>query len=189
MHYLKLNYLCSALPLCFLCAGLTANAFAENCQIQLSQTTLDYGNLTRAAIKDKQSSSQKSSLGDRALTLNVLCQQPTAMGLAIEGLGAQDGFKFGESGQFVMRLSDALLDGKPVNLGSSQASGTLVIKPSASVLVVPGSNVFPLNGEHLSKGKSLSLQVHIAPEVTEAATRVRAQTTWEGNAIFSVVEN
>lgn len=57
------------------------------------------------------------------MTLNVLCQNAIRTALIVMGAKGQDNFKFGDSGKFTVLLSDALFDGKPVNLRTSQADG------------------------------------------------------------------
>ncbi len=172
----------------FLCQGMVAGAHPANCQVQVSETTLDYGSLTRSAIMAKPAGADRASLGDRQMTLNVLCQEPTAIALMIRGPADQESFRFGEHGRFAVRLSDAMLDGRPVSLGVMQAATKIAPEENASVKVRPGSVVFPFTAERGMKAKSLSLQVHIEPVVSAAATRVRERTTWQGSAVFSVVE-
>lgn len=189
MTYLKSSrFLKPSLMLCILWMELVTDAQAENCRIQLSETTVDYGNLTRAAIMGKTTSAPNVSLGDRQMALNVLCQSATKIGLIVNGAAAQDNFKFGDSGQFTVLLSDALLDGKPVNLRSSQADGKQAAEPGATLAVTPGARVAPLiAGQHVP-GKNLSLLVGINAKVTDDATKVRGETTWQGNVAFKVVE-
>lgn len=176
------------LLLACLCIGAVAGAYGQNCQVQLSQTTLDYGTLSRAAILEKQGAAPGTSLGARELTLNVLCQQPTALALVVRGAAEQENFKLGDGGEFSMRLSDALLDGKPVNLRVSRTASKLAAESGVAVAVIPGATIELIAGGQPGRGKILSLQVHVDPKVTDAASRIRTRTTWQGNVIFTVVE-
>lgn len=188
MHNLKSARLGRLFLILGLCPWLAVYAHTGNCQLQLSETTLDYGRVTRAAIMEQLGPASILSLGSRQIGLNVLCRQSAALALQVNGPGGLERFRFGDAGQFAMRLSDAVLDGRPVNLGLSQAGNQAVAAASASVLVSPGSTVVPMVAGQSAKGKNLSLQVHIDTGVTEAATRVRDRTTWRGKAIFEVLE-
>jgi hypothetical protein len=188
MHNLKPGRLGLLLLILNLWPCLAVNADAENCQLQLNETTLDYGNVTRASMLGNPGSAAGLSLGSRQITLNVLCQKSTAFALMVKGPGGLERFKFGDNGQFTMRLSGALLDGQPVNLGLSQAGSKIVTESSASVSGTPGSMVVPVVAGQSAKGKSLSLQARIDTAVSEAATRVRDRTTWQGNVTFEVLE-
>lgn len=190
MIHLKSSHpLKSGLMLCILWAGLAAGAHAENCQIQLSDTTVDYGSLTRAGIIGKSAAGPNVSLGDRQMTLNVMCQKATKIHLIVRGSTGQENFKFGDSGQFKMLLSDALLDGQQANLQSVQISDKQSLEPGATLAVTPGTELVPSIAGQQVTGKNLSLQVRINAEVTDIATKVRGQTTWEGSADFQVVEH
>lgn len=188
MHNLKPGCLGLLLLILNLWPCLAVNADAENCQLQLAETTLDYGKVTRADMLGNPGAAAGLSLGSRQITLNVQCQESTAFALMVRGAGGLERFKFGDSGQFTMRLSGALLDGQPVNLGLSQAGSKIVAESSASLSVTPGSMVAPIVAGQSVKGKNLSLQARIDTVVTEAATRVRDRTTWQGNVTFEVVE-
>ena len=165
----------------------SATAYANNCQLQLSDTVINYGRVARAEMLEKQDG-PNVSFGKRQMTLTVFCQKPTEMGLAVRDIKGADKFGFGDRGQLIIQTSNARLDGNPVNLAPMQTAGGISPESSATLTIKPGTTVVPVVAGQPVKGQNFSMQVEVDAKVDEIATRVRAETTWEGKLSFELLE-
>ncbi|TSD60055.1 hypothetical protein FFI97_007080 [Variovorax sp. KBS0712] len=170
----------------FALAGTPAHAQASGrCDAQLSESLVDYGRMTRAQLLERQPDPARASLGKRLVTLTAVCAERTAMALSFQGAAADDtGFRFAANDRFTLRIVQAQLDGKPVRLAASQADAT---NSAPSSLLRPGDRMSPMDGASLAQGQRLTVQLEIEPFVGAGATRVAAESTWEGAGRFEVL--
>jgi hypothetical protein len=76
---------------------------------------LDYGLMNRAIRID---TTPVLTLGERRLSLNLRCSQPTDMSLFYRAMAASaERYHFAEHGSYEMRVRDGVLDGQSVDLG------------------------------------------------------------------------
>ncbi|MGS0742726.1 hypothetical protein ACVBEF_12935 [Glaciimonas sp. GG7] len=155
--------------------------------MQLSETTIDYGRLTRGGMLENQSG-PSLSLGKRQMTLTVTCQKPTGMWLKARGITGVDKFAFGSTGQLMIYLSHVQLDGAPVNLGLASTVGILPAESKATMVIGPGAIVAPTTAGEIVKGRHFSAQVEVDAIVDDATTRVGTETVIEGRVNFELVE-
>jgi len=162
----------------------------DNCQMQISNPVIDYGQVTRAELLGRQVSPTALALGKQSMTLSVNCRQPTLMTIYFRG-AAGDGnrYRFGDSGNFVLNLSLAQLDGKRVKLGNVKVVGQQPDNMAETALLPPGVGVVPVQDERTLKGTSFSVQVEIDTRVSSTASRVADRTTWRSSGSFELVEN
>lgn len=167
-------------------AGTRVHAQAsERCDVQLGESLVDYGRMTRAQLLERQPDAVRTSLGKRGVTLTAVCAERTAMALSFQGEPADDtGFRFARNDRFTLQILDAQLDGKPVRLAAPQADAT-GFAPSSSLR--PGDRMSPVDGAGLAQGQRLTVQLEIEPFVGAAATRVAAESRWEGAGRFDVL--
>lgn len=183
LHYSVYQHGLNGLLACVLCVThLSVNA--QNCQIKLQPATVDYGTLTRAGIVANQASQPLIPLGQRLINIHIVCQQPTQIALLARGLYGTDGFAFGNNGQFTVNLSNAVLDGVQVNLMRSPNA----TDAASTVLLNPGVKVMPFAAGNVLSGSSLSMQALINTGVTDASTKVREMTIWDGQVIFELTQ-
>ncbi|WP_447744016.1 hypothetical protein [Variovorax boronicumulans] len=167
-------------------AAMPAHAQASaRCDAQLSESLVDYGRMTRALLLERQPDPARASLGKRLVTLTAVCAERTAMALSFQGAAADDtGFRFAGNDRFTLGIVQAQLDGKPVRLAGSHADAT---NSAPSSLLRPGDRMSPMDGAGLAQGQRLTVQLEIEPFVGAAATRVGAESTWEGAGRFEVL--
>ena len=158
---------------------------SERCDAQLSESLVDYGRMTRGQLLERQPDSARASLGTRRVTLTAVCAERTAMVLSFQGATADDtAFRFAANDRFTLKVLDAQLDGKPVRLAAAQADATGF---AASASLRPGDRMSPVDGAGLAQGQRLTVQLEIEPFVGAAATRVAAESRWEGAGRFEVL--
>ncbi|MNJ30658.1 hypothetical protein D3C77_252650 [compost metagenome] len=161
--------------------AIAANsAFAADCDIRLSSTEVNYGELNRAQKAIGQGRSP-IALGRRQLTLTALCRQATTIELRFNGDAADmDSYRLAGKGRFTVRVHNATLDGNPVQLiratsfanSRTEASVTAELRPNeAAVAVARGQQVV---------GQIFSAQVEIEAFIDEAMIRTRDITLLEG---------
>lgn len=160
-------------------------ALADECQLTLSQPVLDYG-LTNRAIRAN--GSGERTLGERRLSLNLSCPQPTDMTLFYRAMAATtERFRFAEHGSYAVRMGDAVLDGQPVDLGLISAVGQVPEAAASSVLWRPQQAIVPVRGGVAVQGQSLSAQLELTAWAQEKALQVRDAVVWETTGLFDAV--
>lgn len=168
-------------------SGLAPQAWAltDECQLALSQPVLDYG-LTNRAIRAN--GSAERTLGERRLSLNLSCPQPTDMTLFYRAMAATaERFRFAEHGTYAVRMSDAVLDGQPVDLGLISAVGQVPEAAASSLLWRPQQAIVPVRGGVAVQGQSLSAQLELTAWAQEKALQVRDAVVWETTGLFDAV--
>lgn len=168
-------------------SGLTPQAWAlaDECQLTLSQPVLDYG-LTNRVIRAN--GSGERTLGERRLSLNLSCPQPTDMTLFYRAMAATaERFHFAERGSYAVRMSDAVLDGQPVDLGLISAAGQVPDETASSLLWRPQQGIVPVRGSVAVQGQSLSAQLELTAWAQEKALQVRDAVVWETTGLFDAV--
>lgn len=165
---------------------LGANAWgADECQLTLSDTTLDFGLMNRAVAL---APATERLLGERRVHLHLNCSNPTDMSLFYRGLAAgAERFQFTERGSYSLRVSDAVLDGQSVELGLFASNGQPPISTGATLGWRPGYGIVPIRGAVPVTGRSLSLQLEASAWASEAASRVNDAVTWDTSGVFDAV--
>ncbi len=163
-------------------ASVSGQALADDCKINLSQSQMDFGQVIPPNSNVALNAGNQHNLGNRVVSLNASCPQPSKLLLVLRGeqLGAD--FKFAKQGQTRVTLSNALLDGRSVDLAQVKTPGTY----SSSITVAPGDMIIPVSGGLPATGSVLSLQVEIQPVVPVAELRTRDAKTLEANLSFQV---
>ncbi|WP_447892102.1 DUF1120 domain-containing protein [Pseudomonas marginalis] len=162
---------------------VASNALAEDeCQLNLNESLLDFGLMSRIAQQD---SPLERPLGERRVSLNVSCAQPTDMSLFYQALAAtSQRLRFTEHGSYAIQASDAVLDGTAVELGLIPALGQPPVARGALLNWRTGHGIAPVNGETLLNGQHFSVQLTFSAFADIAATRVTDATTWEASGTF-----
>lgn len=167
-------------------AFASEQVLADDCQINLSQSQMDFGQVMPPSTNVALNAGNLHSLGNRVISLNASCPKPSKLLLVLRGeqLGAD--FRFAKQGQTRVALSNALLDGRSVDLAQVKAPGTAPGASSPSIIAVPGDMIIPVSGGLPATGSVLSLQVEIQPVVPVAELRTRDAKTLEANLSFQV---
>lgn len=165
---------------------LGANAWAlDECQLNLSETRVDFGLMNRAAA---QGPAAERLLGERRLSLTLNCPTPGDLSLFYRGAAASgERFQFTPRGSYGVRVSHALLDGQAVELGLLPGRGQPASSTGATLHWRPEHGIVPMRAGVPISGRSLSLQLEVSAWAQEDALRVSDAVTWDVNGTFDAV--
>lgn len=162
----------------------------DNCQMQISNPSVDYGNTTRAELLKKQVSPLMMSLGRQSVTITVTCKVPTLMTLFYRGSVADaNTYRLGNGGSFTLRALNARLDGRAVGLGSVLTPEQPPEIKADSVMLRPDSGAVPIINDVPVKGRTLQLQVDIDAFILATGSRVSDRTVLRNDGSFELVED
>ena len=168
-----------------LCLTLLLGADAwgtEECQLNLSESLLDFGQMNRTIA---QLPMPERLLGERRLSLTFNCAQPSDLSLFYRALAANaQRFQLTERGSYRLQASDATVDGQAVELGLLAGSGQPPVTVSTVLDWRPGHLVTPMRNGVPMTGRSLSLQLLASAWAREAAVRVTDAVTWDASGVF-----
>jgi hypothetical protein len=165
---------------------LSEQALANDCRINLSESQMDFGQIIPPSSNQAPGPGSLHALGNRVVSLNASCPKASKLMLVLRGeqLGAD--FKFARQGKTSVVLSNALLDGRSVDLAQIKSPGAVPASYSSSITATPGDMVVPVSGGLQATGSVLSLQVEIRPLVPVSELRTRDAKTLEANLSFEV---
>jgi hypothetical protein len=158
---------------------------ADECQLNLSEPSLDFGLMNRAVAL---APSAERLLGERSVRLHLSCPNPTDMSLFYRGLGASaERFRFTERGSYSLRVSDAVLDGQSVEVGLFAGSGQPPLSSGATLQWRPEHGIVPLRGGMPVTGRNLSLLLEASAWASTAASQVNDAITWNTSGVFDAI--
>ncbi|WP_395609043.1 DUF1120 domain-containing protein [Pseudomonas sp. B22129] len=165
---------------------LSTNAWGmDDCQLNLSETTVDFGLMNRAVT---QAMAVENPLGERRLSLTLKCPEPTDLSVFYRGLASgSERFQFTQRGSYSLRASDALLDGQAVELGLLPGSGQPAVSSGAALRWRPEHGIVPLRAGVPAIGRSLSLQLEVGAWAGQDASRVSDAVTWDASGVFDAI--
>jgi hypothetical protein len=167
-------------------ASGSEQALADDCRINLSESQMDFGQIIPPNSNVALNAGNMHDLGNRVISLNATCPQPSKLLLVLRGEQFGADFKFAKQGQTRVALSNALLDGRTVDLAQIKSPGGAPGTYSSSITAVPGDMIIPVSGGMPATGSVLSLQVEIQPVVPVAELRTREAKTLEANLSFQI---
>ncbi|MBO0491818.1 DUF1120 domain-containing protein [Pseudomonas sp. Marseille-Q1929] len=165
---------------------VAANAWgSEECQLNLSETTLDFGLMNRAVALVP---TAERWLGERRLSLSLNCANPADMSLFYRAIGAgAERFQLTQRGSYSLRASDALLDGQAVELGLLAGSGQPAVSSGASLVWRPDHGIVPVRAGVPVSGRSLTVQLEAVAWASAEASRVSDAVTWDTSGLFDAI--
>lgn len=164
---------------------LSMGVSAQECQLNVSEARLDFGLMHRGGPAPTMPELQ---LGERRLSLTLSCPQPTDLSLFYRGVAAGiERLRFTERGSYSLRVEDAVLDGRAVELGLVPGPGTVPVTRGQSLLWQPDHGVVPLRDGLPVTGESLSLSLEVKAFAQSDATQVRDATTWETSGLIDAI--
>lgn len=165
---------------------LGTNAWgADECQLNLSEAVQNFGLMNRAVGL---LTAPEHKLGERRLSLNLNCPQPTDLSIFYRALATgAERFRFTDQGSYSLRLSDAVVDGQAVDLGLLAGSHQPPVTTSAALLWRPDHGIVPIRGGVPVRGQSFSMQIEASAWAREEAFRVRDAVTWETSGVFDAI--
>ncbi|MGV8889719.1 MAG: hypothetical protein ACOH2P_17110 [Pseudomonas sp.] len=166
--------------------SVAGQALAQDCQINLSESNMDFGRVIPPGSNDTLNAGNIHALGNRIISLNASCPKASKLMLVLRGETHGEQFKFAQTGQVRVRLSNALLDGRSVDLAQTKSVGAAPSAYGQSIEAVPGDMVIPVSGGQPAVGLVLSVQIEIRPLVPVSELRTRDAKTLEANLSFQV---
>lgn len=158
--------------------GLHTTAQAAQCNLQLSESVLDYGTISQSFLIERKNPSEKSLLAKRLLTLTATCKNEAL--ISIEFIDASKG-DVKRMDSVIYRVVGARLDGKPVQLSSIEAPERGIVS-----ILNSGEIIHPSTS---ALGKELSIQLEIQPELDAKLMRETRTDHWESFSTFKIHNN
>lgn len=166
-------------------AIVQSRAHADECQLTLSQSRLDFGVMNRAVQRN---SGAEIVLGERRLSLNLNCPTPTDMHVFYRALAATaERYRFTERGSYRVHISDAVLDGQAVELGLTGGQGQAPSARGRTLDWRPDQAIVPLRDGAPTTGSSFSAQLLVNAWAQADALQVRDAVTWEATGLIDAV--
>ncbi|EPU3947205.1 MULTISPECIES: DUF1120 domain-containing protein [Klebsiella] len=148
---------------------LSGTVRAEECQITLSRTKIDYNQIRRDDIVSTTQNWHK--LSEWEVNVNVSCSEMHQMAVLVQGSAGEKGrFLFGARGGVGIKVENITVDGKSYSAGKTAdqlnftpESGTtspLYVRNNEAVIAVE-NNVVP-------QGKQMSFRVMLFPVLNES---------------------
>lgn len=165
------------LLLALLVASPVILASTSDCQITISNPTIDYGRISQGELQDTHQG--WADFEKREVQLNVSCASSRRIALLIAGEKEKTGFRFGSnSGHIDISMNEATLDGKAVGLSPVDNADVLTVsQPSASkIMLGSGSCISPASGVNRLAGKQFSATLTLSPSVQYKSQRVADET-------------
>lgn len=163
-------------------------AWAE-CSVQLSDSTVDYGLLTRGELLTRSGNNISSPWlfldSDQTLELTISCESAVPVGLRFMApTGDSESYLFGPAGTVSLTVSDAQVDNLPVSLTDSV--GNRRAEPKMDL--TPGSRLTFWRDNAPVRGTQFRVRVSMAVLLPTNMTQVKDRRTWQLNGYFSVDE-
>lgn len=133
--------------------------------MRVDQPIVDFGHIRNPSSLAALDTLNLYPLGIRHISLNGTCRSTSKMVLAVSGGSEAGHFKFADGGQMRLRLYDALLDGRAVDLALIRTVGDVPELIAPSVVVLPGNMFVPFSGGLAAEGTLLTLQVEVSPGI------------------------
>lgn len=147
----------------------------RRCQISTSSPEINYGDMSPAQLQEL-AGGRRLTPGKRMMTVSVTCPYSQSMRLTLRGERASNGdLRYGERGSLSLRMLEAQLDGRPVQLTTTKADGRLNGSARSDVALRPGDSVAATQNGQRIVGKNFQLQLEVEPVMPESATRVTAR--------------
>ncbi|KRP62253.1 DUF1120 domain-containing protein [Pseudomonas trivialis] len=164
-----------------------ANAWgADECQLSLSETFVDFGQMNRAVALTP---GAERLLGERRLSLTLNCPNPGNMRLFYRAPGAGlERFAFTARGSYGLQVSDALLDGQAVDLGLLAGSGQSPVSTATRLRWRPEHGIVPMHAGVAVSGRSFSVQIQVSAWASEDASRINDAVTWDESGVFDAID-
>lgn len=148
-----------------LLAGLfCASAARAECDVTVSDTTVDYGKLSNNDITSHRGGVY--TLDEREVRVNAICSEPQAIALFVSDDSGKRRFRFGDNGDILISAQQAVLDGKPVDLGKTLTHGSFVPKQERNrkkIVVLNNDGLLPVRNGEVPDGQQFSVLLHIRP--------------------------
>jgi hypothetical protein len=151
-------------------------ALAQDCELSLSRSDIDYGLLNRTTLK---AVAGVVNLPVRSVQLSVQCPTEQAMRLSYQALASGiGGYRFGEQGDYQLWLGDAQLDDRAVQLGQVSGAGLGISASAREMPLLPEQALVPTQGGQALTGQRWVARVEVRSRGPDAALRAPQSSHW-----------
>ena len=164
---------------------INSSALADtNCEIKLSQPHLDFGQFSQGTLIKSRTPSGHLSIGIRTISLSSSCGPDSLIELSFNATSYDESsYTFADNGKFTLKILDAQLDGREVQMRSRDRIAT----SDERNLIRPGDHLVPFDGQTLAIGERLNLKIEAHALIDEAQSRVNGEAIVEGQGQFEVM--
>lgn len=156
-----------------------------DCSMVLSNPTVDFGTLNRSTINMQ---GGQVALGERSLSINVTCSEPSDMTLLFQAAAESENFfRLGTFGNYQLTLHDAVLDGASVELGEISAPGNSPTKIDSTLVWRPNQGISPVKAGNVVQGQNFQSQLLISAKARETVLGVRDESVLEADAAIELL--
>ncbi|WP_421316238.1 hypothetical protein [Aeromonas veronii] len=168
--------------------GNQVQANVSDCIISISPLEQNYGNQRRDDLSFFNTPQGRATKWDeRTNNLTISCPQEEHMALRFSGVSGADGdIALGNQGKVIIVISDAVLDGKKMQLIKTSDRGAITSVTDNSHQVRVGDDIAV--GESLEKGRVLNATITTTPYLLESAFIVPDTQRVEGRLSVELLE-
>ncbi|MEB0043841.1 MULTISPECIES: hypothetical protein [unclassified Pseudomonas] len=149
------------------------------CSLQLSPSTLDYGNYTRDRLQASRTGTDLS-FGPRRVHLQVRCPHPQSMAVRFDAPAADlQRYRFGP-GTLHLRLMSAQLDGRKVSWLSDTEGAP------GETRLRPGERIRPWVEGHILQGQHWQLELEVDADLDHSSARVSDISLFQASGRFQL---
>ena len=166
---------------------LPGHAYAEDCQITLSQPEVAYRQMRRDDIVSTQQNWHK--MPERDINISVYCPEKQQIATLLQGTAGEKGrFYFGQKGGVAIKISNMTLDGKSYNVGktSDLVNFTPENDTGASLYYRNNEVVIAVENGKVPSGQQMNFTVTVFPVLNDSAfsnnadqTNLESDLTWQ----------
>ncbi|MCG3098280.1 hypothetical protein MAQ58_02250 [Enterobacter sp. DRP3] len=139
------------------------------CTVSAGGGHIDFGKSSRGQLQDI---SGMLSAGSKTITVNADCTLSRAMQLRINGLARGTAFSWGQTDSILkIHISQALLDGTPVQLQKTGRNGERSGGNSDRLSLLPGDTIQPVRSSQPVSGKHLTATLEIEAIIGDKDSR------------------
>lgn len=162
----------------------TSTILHAECDIQLSEPHINYGEMTRGELLSRPGNALSAAelrMGDeRESEITVICDRPTSLTLIFSAPAKDnENYLFGEQGRATLTLHDVIIDDRPVLIESGG-------KQAVNMAFTAGTPMHFRKDGQIASGSTLRAKVKLETWLPSSATRVSDRQQWKLNGSFLI---
>lgn len=159
------------------------------CTLSAGSGEVNYGPLSRGQLTPLPGRQSLLTPGARSLVLTVTCPDTRELMLTMQGIPSAKGggqLRYGDNGVILLSMTDASVDGEPVQLRTLDRTGGTGTRSAGSVSLMPGVSVVPVRQGKPVRGSVLTARLEMTPGLSDSSTRVAAPSTSDARFILEL---
>lgn len=172
------------LPMSVLGLSLWSPVSLADCNLALSSPSIDFGTLNRSTLTSLRG---EMPLGERRLSINVSCDQPSDMTLFYRATAKNtDRLRLGDLASYSMQVRSVILDGSAMEAGQVAAPGEIPSKIAEQMVWQADHGIVPVSAGAVQQGRNLQVLLDVKGWTEAAALRLRDETQWQADGLFEL---